>query len=101
RVYPNGGAGPLRRKDHARPLAREEVADAGHLPGLRPSPTSHAVVSFRFQDRLTQGPAVRATDRRHSLRLDVLTITRRAYVQVRCAVFALWSEHDSGYAHQI
>jgi hypothetical protein len=34
-----------------------------------------AVVSFRFLGRLTQGPAVRATDRRHSLRLDVLTMT--------------------------
>jgi hypothetical protein len=30
------------------------------LTGLHPSPTSHAVVGFRFSGRLTQGPAVRA-----------------------------------------
>jgi hypothetical protein len=71
------------------------------LTGLRPSPTSHAFVGFRFSGRLTQGPAVRAADRRHPLRLDMSTSTRSAYVQVRCAVFALWSEHHSGYAHQI
>ena len=58
------------------------------------------MVGFRFQARLTQGPAVRATDRRHSLRLGMLTMTRSAYVQVRCVVFALWSEHHSGYAQQ-
>ena len=74
---------------------------AGYLTGLRPSPTSHAVVGLRFSGRLTQGPAVRATDRRHSLRLDVLTMTRSAYVQVRCAVVALWSGHHRRYAHRI
>jgi hypothetical protein len=58
------------------------------LTGFHPSPTSHAVVSFRFLGRLMQGPVVRATDRRHSLRLDVLTMTRSAYVQVRRAVVA-------------
>lgn len=58
------------------------------------------MVDFRFSGRLTQGLAVRATDRRHSLRLGMLTMTRSAYVQVRCAVFALWSEHHSGYAQQ-
>jgi hypothetical protein len=40
-------------------------------------------------------------DRRHSLRLDVLTMTRRAYVQIRCAVVALWSERHPRYAHRI
>jgi hypothetical protein len=50
------------------------------LTGFHPSPTSHAVVGFRFLGRLTRGPAVRATHRRHSLRLDVLTIdTKCAY----------------------
>ena len=75
--------------------------DVERLTGLRLSPTSHAFVGFRFSGRLAQGPAVRAADRRHPLRLDMSTSTRSAYVQVRCAVFALWSEHHSGYAHQI
>jgi hypothetical protein len=70
------------------------------LTGLRPSPTSHAF-GFRFSGKLAQGPAVRATDRRHSLRLDMLTSTRSAYVQVRCAVVALWSERIPRYAHRI
>jgi hypothetical protein len=59
------------------------------------------VVGFRFSGRLTQGPAVRATDRRHPLRLDMLTSTRSAYVQVRCAVVALWSGHHRRYAQRI
>jgi hypothetical protein len=56
------------------------------LTGLHPSPTGHAVVALRFQRRLTRGPAVRATDRRHSLRLEMLAMTRSAYAQakVRC-----------------
>ncbi len=58
------------------------------LTGLRPSPTRHAVVGFRFSGRLAQGPAVRLADRRHPPRLDVLTMTRSAYLQVRCAVVA-------------
>jgi hypothetical protein len=70
------------------------------LTGFHPSPTSRVLVGFRFLGRLAQGPAVRAADRRHSLRLGMLTMTRSAYVQVRCAVFALWSEHHSGYAQQ-
>jgi hypothetical protein len=37
----------------------------------------------------------------NSLRLDALTMTRSAYVQVRCAVVALRSEHHSRYAHRI
>ena len=53
-----------------------------NLTGLRPSPTRHAVVGFRFSGRLAQGPAVRLADRRHPLRLDVLTMTRSAYLQV-------------------
>jgi len=44
------------------------------------------VVSFLKAGRLAQGPAVRLTDRRHPPRLDVLTMTRSAYVQVRCTV---------------
>jgi hypothetical protein len=59
------------------------------------------VVGFRFQARLRQGLAVRATDRRHSLRLDVVTMTRSAYVQVRCAFVALWSERHPRYAPRI
>jgi hypothetical protein len=46
------------------------------------------VVGFRFSGKLTQGPAVRLADRRHPPRLDVLTMTRSAYLQVRCAVVA-------------
>ena len=59
------------------------------------------MVGFRFSGRLTQGPAVRLADRRHPLRLDVLTMTRSAYVQVSCAVVALWSKHHPRYAHRI
>jgi hypothetical protein len=70
-----------------------------HAPaGLRPSPTRHAVVGLRLSSRLTQGPAVRMADRHHSLRLDMLTKTRSAFMQVRCAVVALWSEHEAAYA---
>ena len=58
------------------------------LTGLRPSPTRHALVGFRFSGRLAQGPAVRLADRHHPLRLDVLTMTRSAYLQVRCAAVA-------------
>jgi hypothetical protein len=48
------------------------------------------------------GPAVRVADRRYLLHLNVLTMTRSAYVQViRCAVVALWSEHPPRYAHRI
>jgi hypothetical protein len=56
------------------------------------------VVGLRFSSRLTQGPAVRVADRHHSLRLDMLTKMRSAFVQVRCAVVALWSEHEAAYA---
>ena len=58
------------------------------LTGLRPSPTRLVAVSFRFSRKLTQGPAVRLADRRHPLRLDVLTMTRSAFLQVRCAFVA-------------
>jgi hypothetical protein len=64
------------------------LAELNTLTGLRPSPTRHAVVGFRFSGRLAQGPAVRLADRRHPPRLDVLTMTRSAYLQVRCAVVA-------------
>ncbi len=40
-------------------------------------------------------------DRHHSLRLDMLTKTRSAFMQVRCAVVALWSEHEAEYATSI
>jgi hypothetical protein len=33
--------------------------------------------------------------------LDVLTMTRSAYVQVRCAVVPLWSERLPRYVQQI
>jgi DDE domain len=36
------------------------VTEKRDLTGFHPSPTSHAVVGFRFSGRLTQGPAVRA-----------------------------------------
>ena len=51
------------------------------------------MVGFPISSRLTQGPAVSVADRHHSLRLGMLTMTRSAYLQVRCAVVALWSEH--------
>jgi hypothetical protein len=47
------------------------------------------------------GTCGQSADRRHSLRLDMLTMMRSTYVQVRCAVVALWSEHHSRYARQI
>src|SRR5450631_97220 len=68
------------------------------LKGLRPSPTWHDVCDCRFKGKLTQGPAVSVADRHHSLRRGILTMTRSAYVQVRCAVVALWSERHQRYA---
>jgi prevent-host-death family protein len=73
------------------------------LAGLRPIPTRRVVIGFRCQRRLTQGPAVRLADRRHSLRRCMVTVMRSAYVLVRCAVVvryrcALWSEHGPRYA---
>src|SRR5664280_1543480 len=68
--------------------------------GLRPSPTRHAVGHCRLKGKLTQGPAVRVANRHHSLRRWMLTATRRAYEQVRCAVVALWSERKQRYAAQ-
>jgi hypothetical protein len=44
------------------------------------------MIGFRCQRRLTQGPAVKLADRRHSLRRCMVTVTRSAYVLVRCAV---------------
>ena len=41
---------------------------------------------FWFWRRLTQGPAASVADRRHSLRRCMVTATRSASVQVRCAV---------------
>ena len=56
------------------------------------------MVGFPISSRLTQGPAVSVADRHHSLRLDMLTMRRSVYLQVRCAVVALWSEHETEYA---
>ena len=56
------------------------------------------MVGLRFSSRLAQGPAVRVADRHHSLRLDMLTKTRSTFLQVRCALVALWSEHEAAYA---
>src|SRR5438270_13870049 len=81
--------------------SHEQRSTTAVLTGLRPSPTRHAVVGFRSQGRLTQGPAVRPADRRHPLRQSVLTWTRSAYGQVRCAVVALWSGREGQYADQI
>ena len=47
----------------ARAGTRGQAADRRHslhLTGLRPSPTRHAVVGFRFQGRLAQGLAVQS-----------------------------------------
>ena len=44
------------------------------------------MIGFRCQRRLTQGPAVRLANRRHSLRRCMVTMTRSAYVLIRCAV---------------
>jgi hypothetical protein len=63
-----------------------------------PAPQGMPWSASGFSSRLTQGPAVRVADRHHSLRLDMLTKTRSAFLQVRCAVVALWSEHEEGYA---
>jgi hypothetical protein len=47
----------------------------------------------------SQGPAVRATDRRHSLPLDVFTMTS-AYVQSALSL-PCGGERHPRYAHQI
>ena len=78
-----------------------EVVSLRALAGLRPIPTMHAVVGSCLSGRLTQGPAVSVADHHHPLRLDMLTMTRSVYVQVRCAVIALWSGPYARYAHQI
>ena len=54
--------------------------------------------TVRFKGKLAQGPAVSVADRHHSLRRGIVTMTRSAYVQVRCAVVALWSERHQRYA---
>ena len=66
--------------------------------GAAPQPDEPWGGRLRLSSRLTQGPAVSVADRHHSLRLDMLTMTRSAYLQVRCAVVALWSEHETEYA---
>src|SRR6187551_2312038 len=88
-----GSSAPQHPVDH---LA--VVAPAATPARLRPSPTRHAVVGLRLSSRLAQGPAVRVADRHHSLRLDMLAKTRSAFLQVRCTVVALWSEHEAAYA---
>src|SRR3954453_11690703 len=65
--------------------------------GAAPQPDKACRGGPPVSSRLTQGPAVRVADRHHSLRLDMLTKTRSAFVQVRCAVLALWSEHEAAY----
>ena len=56
--------------------------------GASPQPDETCRGRLSVSGRLTQGPAVRLADRRHPLRLDVLTMTRSAYLQVRCAAVA-------------
>jgi len=91
--------GQIVSMQHPRVYRIQLSRSAGHAPaGLRPSPTRHAVVGLRFSSRLAQGPAVRVADRHHSLRLDMLTKTRSTFLQVRCALVALWSEHEAAYA---
>src|SRR3954468_24660379 len=66
--------------------------------GAAPQPDKACRGRPPVSSRLTQGPAVRVADRHHSLRLDMLTKTRSAFMQVRCAAVALWSEHEAAYA---
>src|SRR5664279_4343374 len=54
--------------------------------------------TVRFKGKLARGPAVSVADRHHSLRRGIVTMTRSAYVQVRCTVVALWSERHQRYA---
>jgi hypothetical protein len=56
------------------------------------------MIGFRCQRTLTQGPAVKLADRRHSLRRCMVTGTRSAYVLVSALLLALWSEHGPRYA---
>ena len=66
--------------------------------GASPQPDESCGGRLPVSSQLPQGPAVSVADRHHSLRLDMLTMTRSAFMQVRCAVVALWSEHGSDYA---
>ena len=62
------------------------------LMGAAPQPDKACRGRLWIRRRLAQGLAVRMADRHHLLRLCMLTMTRNEFRQVRCAVFALWSE---------
>src|SRR3954467_12535271 len=98
---------------HPGPFRIGQIVSMQHPPGLphpalkirgtrssgaAPQPDKACRGGPPVSSRLTQGPPVRVADRHHSLRLDMLTKTRSAFMQVRCAVVALWSEHEEGYA---
>jgi hypothetical protein len=69
--------------------------------GVAPQPDEPCRGRLPVLGQAHVGTRGQSADRRHSLRLDMLTMTRSACVQVRCAVVALWSEHHPRYARQI
>jgi hypothetical protein len=69
--------------------------------GVSPQPDEPCRGRLPVLGQAHAGTRGQSADRRHSLRLDMLTKTRSAYAQVRCAVVALWSEHHPRYARQI
>lgn len=77
------------------PSDRNELAQTSN--GASPQPDERCGGRFRAKRRLTQGPAVRMADRHHSLRRCMVTVTRSAYVQVRCAVCCAVERATSGY----
>ena len=80
---------------------RDRLVDLA-MSSPTPSPACHyRRRGHRPLQTRTQGPAVSVADRHHSLRLDLLTMTRSVHLQVRCAVVALWSENPARYAVQI
>jgi superfamily II DNA/RNA helicase len=79
--------------------AIEQLA-LGDATGAAPQPDKACRGRLWFRRRLTQGLAVRMADRHHPLRLCMLTMARNEFRQVRCAVFALWSEHVPRYAFE-
>jgi hypothetical protein len=70
------------------PLPAVHLGANRHTTTSRVAPQPDKACDDRLwcQRRLTQGPAVRLADRRHSLRRYMMTVTQSAYVQVRCAV---------------
>ena len=91
--------GQIMTVQHAKDLPHPALKIRGtRSSGAAPQPDKACRGRPRLSSRLTQGPAVRVADRHHSLRLDMLTMTRSTFMQVRCAVVALWSEQEAEYA---